>query len=179
MAIQIQNSEARIQKDVVMTIGLVYPKFEVIANPLSELELNYNNQRAKAAKLQNAKAMGWKASQPDLLILTPGDSKNVAIELKRPSKNPFRPFRKGPEMWIDKTESFHELEHVMSQLAYLSKLGKLGFNSFLLDNSIDCMDAITGTVYNPDQLESFSQYSFSYGVEPDCKVFYKCRPEHY
>lgn len=173
----LKQSEADLQALVVSTIRTLHPEIEIVANPLSELQLHYRSERAKHAALMKAKRAGWKQAQCDLLLFTEGQAvPNLAIELKRPEKNPFRQFRSSGKMWIDETKDFANIEHVISQMAYLGNLESKGFRPFVLSDLESVMDAITFAI-DTNCLDSmkyrFDAYGFSYGMNPDLAVLYR------
>ena len=155
--------ESLIQTRIVKYVRKVCPDSVLIANPLSELQLNYNSKTAKFSKLSKMKQAGWEASQPDLMILHEGEF--IAIELKTPETNPFRPFR-GGGMWIEKSKDFAGVEHVMSQLNYLDRLRNVGFTVALLDSFDSACKLISG------EKDHLTRYKFSYGLNPSCEVLY-------
>jgi len=146
--------EADIQKQVVKAVRKLYKGAKVIANPLSEVQMNYDNPRAKNAALSKAKAMGWQANQPDLLIFIPKNRTNLAIELKTPETNPFRKIR-GGGMWIHDSKG-QDAVRVRDQMLYLFELDQ-NFDFIGILTSVDqvlaaCEAAINNyhQPYQPD-----------------------------
>ena len=161
-------TESQIQKATIKAIKATH-KCKIIANPLSEMQLHYKSERAKQAALAKARAQGWEAGQPDLTVILKGHT--VAIELKTPATNPFRPFnRKKDVLWIEASTDHNKTEHVTNQLKYLAELYTLGVAPFVcwsVDQSLAAIKAaITG------DYSQFTLYTFSYGWDSGLQVYY-------
>lgn len=157
--------ESEIQRAAIKLIKAKYPDSVIIANPFSEIEMSSKNKFAKIARL---KSQGWQAGQPDLMIFAGG--KSIAIELKTPKTDPFRPFR-GGGMWIDKSKSLEQVEHVLKQFFFMWRLDMYGnFDSFCLTSAESALKAVDA-VLTCGVYPQFQMYEFSYSLESDCWVW--------
>lgn len=143
-------TEADIQAAAVKAVKKIYKGAKITANPLSELQLHYQNDRARNAAIMKAKAMGWEKNHPDLLIFIPQNSTNLAIELKTPKANPFRKIR-GGGMWIRDSQS-QEAVRVREQMLYLFELDQnFGLISILcsVDQVLAACEAAINNYHQP------------------------------
>lgn len=144
-----ETPESEIQARAISMIRIKHPDVEIDVNPLAEVQLHFDHIGAKMKLLKTLKQRGFVKSRPDIK-LDVGKDRRLAIEMKKPSKNPFREFRRTGEPWIVKG-GFKikgggindEKQHVLNQLAYLGRLHRNhGYEIYLLDNSDDVILAI-------------------------------------
>jgi hypothetical protein len=90
----------------------------LIVNPFSEARLSN-------AQISQAKAQGWRKSQPDILIISLSESFNgLALELKRFKSNPYK-----KDGTLKKQKLKNGKDHLQEQYNELVKLSNNGFKA--------------------------------------------------
>lgn len=142
----------------------------IICNPFSELQLHYSGKAAKYSALSKAHAAGWEKSQCDLILIGERNGfAGLAVELKRQSKDPFRPFRgaKNGKPWFEMGEG-EEAMHVRAQAQYLSRMMGKGYYACFASGWPQVNELLTNWCTGNLRKE---EYHFSHGWEAENVIY--------
>lgn len=119
------NQEKDLQKAIVSAVRKFLPGTIILANPMTDQKLPSSWSGLQRKRFfDRMKAEGWQKSQPDLFFPYGKNGFNgLALELKTPEKNPVRIFKKGPDVWLNKTQDRSaRYYHALAQAEFLAGL---------------------------------------------------------